>query len=66
MLERYPVLTIFLLFAALMVFGILATWLWLSVGLIWASVLVIGALLFVPWLFQHRPRFLGGGHSGHA
>lgn len=66
MFERHPVLTIFVLFAAVMLFGVLGIWLWLSVGLIWASVLIVLALIGIPWLFQHRPAFLRSHPPGQA
>ncbi len=66
MLERFPLLTIFLLMVAVAAFAMVAVWLWFEVGLIWATVLIIAGLLGIPWLFAHRPRFLGGSPRGHV
>ncbi len=61
MLERYPLLTFLLMLVGVFVFAIVAVWLWFSVGLIWATVLIILGVLAIPWLWGHRPGFLGGG-----
>ena len=66
MLERFPLLTFFLMIAGVMIFAFGMVWLWLEIGLISATLVVIGLVFAVPWLYQHRPRFLGGGQQRHA
>jgi hypothetical protein len=66
MFERFPLLTFLLMILGVMVFAFGAVWLWLEIGLISASLVIIGLVIALPWFYQHRPRFLGGGQHGHA
>ena len=61
MLERFPLLTLILIPVGLIAAIVVFTWLWFGVGLIWTALIAIGALLALPWLVTHRPRFLRHG-----